>query len=65
MADDKTTVQISVAARDKLKILAEAFKRSQTGQLEWMVDVEYEKWEKVKLLPEDVKKAKRQAAEVK
>lgn len=52
MADEKlTTVQIDVETRDKLKILAQAFERTAAGQLRWMVNQEYEKWEAVKLLP--------------
>lgn len=52
MADEKlTTVQIDVETRDKLKILAQAFERTAAGQLRWLVNQEYEKWEAVKLLP--------------
>lgn len=53
-----TTVQISVPTRDKLKEIAEAYKRSQGGQLEWMVDQEYFRLKELKLLPADVEKAK-------
>lgn len=52
MTDEKlTTVQIDVETRDKLKVLAKAFERTQAGQLRWMVNVEFEKCDKVKLLP--------------
>ena len=66
MADEKlTTVQIDVETRDKLKVLAKAFERTQAGQLRWMVNMEFEKWDKVKLLPANVTKAKREAAKTK
>lgn len=60
-----TTVQISVPTRDKLKEIAEAYQRSQVGQLTWMVDQEYARLKELKLLPEDVKKAKHEAPKVK
>lgn len=61
----KTTVQISTETREKLGALAEAYKRSSAGQLEWIVDQEYEKLQQVRkmvaeVLPKGgVKRAKR------
>ncbi len=52
-----TTIQIDVETREKLKTLAAAFERTSAGQLRWLVNQEYEKWESAKLLPKgEVKK---------
>jgi predicted transcriptional regulator len=64
----KTTVQMSKEAREKLQALAEAYKRSSSGQLEWMVDQEFVKLQQVKQMVADVlpkieaRKAKKAAA---
>ncbi len=61
--DNLTTIQIDVETRDKLKILATALERTMAGQLRWLVNQEFEKWDSVKLLPkrEDSKKVKSNA----
>ena len=55
-----TTIQIDVETREKLKTLAAAFERTSAGQLRWLVNQEYQKWESVKLLPQG--EAKEQAS---
>lgn len=47
---DLTTVQTDKETLDKLKKLAAANERSAAGQLRWMVNWEYEKWEKAKAI---------------
>jgi hypothetical protein len=52
--EELTTVQITKRASRLLAQLARAYKRSKSGQLEFMVDVEAQKLESVKLLPAEV-----------
>ncbi len=42
MSTDLTTIQISTKARDRLREIASFFRRSMTGQLEWIIEREYE-----------------------
>jgi predicted transcriptional regulator len=50
----KTTVQMSKEARKQLQELAEAYKRSATGELEWIIDQEHKKLVKVRQMVADV-----------
>ena len=58
--ENLTTIQIDVETREKLKTLAAAFERTSAGQLRWLVNQEYERWESEKLLPK--KEVKKQAS---
>jgi len=42
MSTDSTTVQISKKARERLQEIASFYRRSMTGQLEWMIDQAYD-----------------------
>ena len=50
MANELTTIQISKIASEKLKALADAYKRSKTAHAEWLIDQDYEKLAVVKLI---------------
>ncbi len=41
MAEELTTVQVDVATRDKLRVLAKEDKRSMTSEFDWLVDQEF------------------------
>ena len=56
---DLTTIQISKAASEKLKALADSYKRSKAAHAEWLIDQDYEKLAAVKLLPSQQKKMRR------
>lgn len=47
-----TTVQVDSLTSAKLKALAQAYKRSKTAQLAWLVEREYEALRSVKLVDE-------------
>ena len=62
MEDRKlTSVQMDFETDRKLNALAQAYERSKAAQVRWMVDVEYNKLAKVKLLPADEPEPKPQA----
>jgi predicted transcriptional regulator len=50
MQNDLTTIQISKEASEKLKALAESYKRSKSSQAEWLIEQEYKKLAAVKLV---------------
>lgn len=62
MAGELTTIQISKEASEKLKVLAEAYKRSKSAHAEWLIDQDYEKLAAVKLLPVAVGEEKAKGA---
>ena len=50
MAGELTTIQISKEASEKLKALAESYKRSKGAQAEWLIEQEFNKLAAVKLV---------------
>ena len=51
MANGLTTIQISKEASEKLKALAETYKRSKSSHAEWLIEQDYQKlapWKLVK-----------------
>ncbi len=66
MAGELTTIQISKDASEKLKALADTYKRSKSAQNEWLIEQEYKKLAAVKLvkkLKEETGQAEPMAAE--
>ncbi|MFZ5856738.1 MAG: hypothetical protein ACOYZ6_07905 [Chloroflexota bacterium] len=50
MANELTTIQISKEASEKLRALAETYKRSKSGHAEWLIEQDYRKLADVKLV---------------
>ena len=50
MAGELTTIQISKEASEKLKLLADSYKRSKGAQAEWLIEQEFTKLAAVKLV---------------
>lgn len=66
MAGELTTIQISKEASEKLKALADSYKRSKSAHAEWLIDEDFKKLAAVKLvrkLKEETGQAKPMATE--
>lgn len=50
MENELTTIQVSKEASEKLKALADSYKRSKRGHIEWLIDEDYKKLAAVKLV---------------
>lgn len=50
MANELTTIQISKEASEKLRALAETYKRSKSSHAEWLIERDYENLAAVKLV---------------
>lgn len=56
MANELTTIQISKEASEKLKALAETYKRSKSSHAEWLIEQDYQKLAQWKLVGKKVTK---------
>jgi len=65
MANELTTIQISKEASEKLKALAETYKRSKSSHAEWLIEQDYQKLAPWKLVGKVEKAAKKTKLEVK
>ena len=65
MANELTTIQISKEASEKLKALAETYKRSKSSHAEWLIEQDYQKLVPWKLVGKVEKATKKTKLEVK